>query len=321
MPVHLPLLAHQKKISLFLSLFACRQDVYPKLWENPRDGRKGYSPVCRNEWSRLVCEKPRVNCSECPHQAFPPLDEAAARAHLTGKHIIGTYAIREDNTCIFLAADFDEGDWQSDILAYKNVAAELGIHVSLERSRSGNGGHAWIFFEVPVLAALARRLGTLILSGVAARNPFLSLKSYDRFFPNQDTIPPGGFGNLIALPLQEKPRKEGNSVFVNEQFIPYADQWQYLQNLTKCSAHKLDEIVGFVQQTSETRATTVPLSYEEKALDHMTSHIEKGSYTGIVHASIHAQIAIQIATLPRNLIAALKRLGTISPEQERISDL
>ena len=139
-----------QKISLFLSLFRCREDVYPRHWENAKDGRKGYAPACGNEWFRGVCEKPRVKCSECFHQAFPPLDEAAARDHLTGKHTIGTYAIRQDNSCVFLAADFDGEGWREDILAYREAARELGIVVALEKSRSGNGGHGWIFFREPV---------------------------------------------------------------------------------------------------------------------------------------------------------------------------
>ena len=168
-------LSSASKIELFLSLFRCREDVYPRLWENPKTGMKGYSPVCRNEWFRGVCEKPRVKCSECMHQAFPPLDETAARDHLTGKCVIGTYAIRGDNTCVFLAADFDGKGWNEDVLAYRKAALDLGIDVAIERSRSGNGGHAWIFFSEPVPALMARRLGTLIVAKASTFHPAMSL--------------------------------------------------------------------------------------------------------------------------------------------------
>ncbi len=237
-------LSPSEKIALFLSLFRCREDVYPRLWENAKDGRKGYAPACGNEWFRGVCEKPRVKCSECFHQAFPPLDEAAARDHLTGKHTIGTYAIRRDNSCVFLAADFDGAGWREDILAYRDAARVLGIAVALERSRSGNGGHGWIFFREPVPALLARRLGTLIVAKASVLHPAMSLSSYDRFFPNQDALPAGGFGNLIALPLQAKPRELGNSVFLDENLEPFPDQWSHLAEIGRVGMEFLEEILG-----------------------------------------------------------------------------
>ena len=226
-------LSPEQKISLFLSLFGCRNDVYPRLWENPKTGKKGYSPVCRNEWVKGVCEKPQVKCSECVHQAFPPLDASAARDHLTGKAVIGTYAIREDHACVFLAADFDGAGWKDDLKAYQDAAREIGAEVAVERSRSGNGGHAWIFFDEPVPALLARRLGTLIVAKASSIHPAMSLASYDRFFPNQDRLPAGGFGNLIALPLQAKAREAGNTVFLDEDFTPHADQWEFLAHVEK----------------------------------------------------------------------------------------
>ena len=152
----------QAKVAFFLALFAARRSVYPQLWENPKTGRKGYSPVCGNEWIRGICEKPRIKCSECLHQNFRPLDIEAVESHLTGQRTIGTYAIREDNSCIFLAADFDGAGWQQDVVAYRDAALEFGIHAAVERSRSGDGAHAWIFFEQPVSAESARRLGTLL---------------------------------------------------------------------------------------------------------------------------------------------------------------
>jgi len=152
------------RVSLFLTLFRCRESVYPKLWENKKKGTKGYAPVCDNDWASGLCNKPRVKCSECSHQSFRPLDEAAAKDHLLGKTTIGTYAIREDDTCVFLACDFDEKDWSDDVAVYRRAGLELGIDVAVERSRSGNGAHAWIFFAEPVSARLARLLGTMLLA-------------------------------------------------------------------------------------------------------------------------------------------------------------
>lgn len=298
-----------EKIALFLSLFACRLDVYPRFWENERDGRKGYSPVCANEWSRLVCEKPRIKCSMCMHQAFPPLDEVAVRNHLTGKSIIGTYAIREDHKCIFLAADFDEGEWQRDILAFRKAAEEMGIEVAMERSRSGNGGHAWIFFTEPVPAAIARKIGTLILSRSLAENPFLDMKSYDRFFPNQDKLPSGGFGNLIALPLQEVARKKSNSVFVDEDMIAYPDQWEFLAQVEKVSPTKLDQIIGSVHQEHLENDQIEQKTFEDKTLDQIAGKLTKSLAVGRTKAVLAAQLNIGVTNLPRPLIAALKRLA------------
>lgn len=133
---------NEEKIALFLGLFGARREVYRKLWVNHKKGTKGYSPACGNEWVHGLCEKPRVKCSDCPNQAFPLLDDKAIHAHLTGRHTIGTYAIRPDDSCIFLAADFDGEGWVEDITAYRRAAEEMGITVAIERSRSGNGGHA-----------------------------------------------------------------------------------------------------------------------------------------------------------------------------------
>jgi hypothetical protein len=191
-------------LALFLKLFRARESVFPKLWENRAKGIKGYSPACKNEWVRGVCGKPQMKCSECPSQAFLRLDEAAIRDHLQGRETIGTYAIREDDTCTFLAADFDGDGWRQDVIAHSQAARELRIRVEIERSRSGEGAHAWIFFTEAIQARLSRRLGTVIVARAQATRHTMGLETYDRFFPNQDTLPKGGFGNLIALPLSKR---------------------------------------------------------------------------------------------------------------------
>jgi superfamily II DNA or RNA helicase len=297
------------KIALFLSLFRCREDVYPRLWENPKTGIKGYSPVCRNEWFRGVCEKPRVKCSECMHQAFPPLDEAAARDHLTGKSVIGTYAIRADNSCVFLAADFDKAGWQDDIRAYRDAARDFGVEVAVERSRSGAGGHAWIFFSEAVPALLARRLGTLILAKASSRHPAMSLASYDRFFPNQDTLAIGGFGNLIALPLQAKAREAGNSLFLDAHFEPHPDQWAFLAGVQRIGYEQLEDLLDEVLPPD--LAEILP-RFEDRVLDTIPAAVKKGEFTAMAHAVRRAQLDISITGLPASLLAALKRLATLA---------
>ena len=187
-----------------------------------------------------------MKCSDCPNQAFPDLDATAVKNHLQGLQTIGTYAITENDACVFLAADFDGGGWQEDIAAYKRAALSLGVHAHIERSRSGKGGHAWVFFTTAIPAKNARRLGTAILSRSFQERHTLNLKSYDRFFPNQDYLPKGGFGNLIALPLQQKAREKENSVFVDESFKPYPNQWEFLALVKRLS---LSDVENIIQQT------------------------------------------------------------------------
>jgi hypothetical protein len=202
-----------KKLALFRGLFRGRSDVYPVRWENRTTGRSGYAPACANEWRRGICEKPRVKCSACPNQAFLPVDDVAIERHLRGTDrngapfVMGVYPMLADNTCSFLAADFDEGDWRRDAFVFSDACERHGIPVAIERSRSGNGAHAWIFFDEPISAALARRLGAFLITDTMERVPDIGFGSYDRFFPSQDSMPAGGFGTLIALPLQGLARK------------------------------------------------------------------------------------------------------------------
>lgn len=240
-----------EKILLFRSLFRGREDVVPRRWENTKTGKAGYSPICRNEWVRGVCGKPQIKCGECPNQAFAALDDDVLRSHLTGRaagssadYTAGVYPMLPDETCWFLAADFDKKSWIQDVAAFRDTARSKGIPVSIERSRSGNGAHAWIFFSEPISAAEARRLGTLLITATMDCRPDIGFDSYDRFFPSQDTMPIGGFGNLIALPLQNKPRENGNSVFLDGDFRPYEDQWAYLSTIGRLARGELMKIIG-----------------------------------------------------------------------------
>ena len=230
------------KIALFRRLFRGREDVYPKLWQNQKTAKKGYSPACSNEWVRGVCEKPRIKCGECPNQAFLPVSTDVILGHLQGRHVIGVYPILRDETCWFLAVDFDKESWQYDVLAFAETCRNIDIPYAIERSRSGNGAHVWFFFSNPVSAATARKMGSYLITETMARRYQLSMASYDRLFPNQDTLPNGGFGNLIALPLQYHPRQEGNTVFLNDELEPFADQWSFLSVLPRIAVAKVERI-------------------------------------------------------------------------------
>ena len=216
-------------------------DVFPVRWENVRTQRFGYAPACANEWVKGICGKPQVKCGECPNQAFIPVSDAVIARHLTtergphaetgGGFVMGVYALLPDETCWFLAVDFDGAAWADDTRAFVETSRAEGVPVALERSRSGKGGHVWIFFASPVPARDARRLGAWLVTRTMERRPEIGFASYDRFFPSQDTMPLGGFGNLIALPLQSQARARGNSVFVDDQLCPYQDQWAYLASV------------------------------------------------------------------------------------------
>ncbi|MGC8492674.1 MAG: TOTE conflict system archaeo-eukaryotic primase domain-containing protein [Syntrophobacteraceae bacterium] len=240
-----------EKIRLFLSLFKGREDVYAKRWES-RDGtRAGYMPVCLNDKEHGVCKKFEVKCASCAHRSYAPLNEKAIDAHLRGKLIAGVYPLLQDETCRFLAIDFDKEGWQEDASTLRGVCCAFNIPVAFERSRSGQGAHAWFFFTAPISAAPARKFGSAMLTYAMSQRHEIKFKSYDRLFPNQATMPKGGFGNLIALPLQKEARLQGNSVFIDDHFRPYEDQWDFLAKIRRLSEEEITVLTSQLSPGSE----------------------------------------------------------------------
>jgi superfamily II DNA or RNA helicase/very-short-patch-repair endonuclease len=237
-----------EKIALFRSLFRGRDDVYPRRFESRKTNKAGYAPACANEWVRGICEKPKIKCADCSNRRFLPVTDEVVHWHLTGRDelgrdfVMGVYPMLLDETCLFLAVDFDRESWQADASAFVETCRQLEVPVALERSRSGNGGHVWFFFAEAISASVARKLGSHILTETMERRPDLGLGSYDRLFPNQDTLPKGGFGNLIALPLQKRARDRGNSLFLDEQFSPYPDQWAILSAVPRISRARVEAL-------------------------------------------------------------------------------
>jgi hypothetical protein len=237
---------------------------------NRKTGRSGYAPACANEWQRGICEKPKVKCSACPNQAFFAVDDVSIERHLRGTDakespfIMGVYPMLADNTCSFLAADFDEGEWRRDVFAFRETCERHKIPVAIERSRSGNGAHAWIFFQEPIPAASARRLGAFLITDTMERVPHIGFGSYDRFFPSQDSMPAGGFGNLIALPLQGLARSSGNSVFIDESCSPYLDQWAFLSAINPIARAKVDHLIEEASASGKILGVRIPLVDEDE---------------------------------------------------------
>jgi superfamily II DNA or RNA helicase len=227
--------SESEKIALFRSLFRGRDDAYAHRWES-RDGRSGYAPALRPGAQREKGQRPDPS-------VLLPFDDGVAQSHLTGQKVIGIYPLLEDETCWFLAIDFDKSTWQDDVREVLTTCEALGVPAALERSRSGRGGHVWIFFNSPVAAATARNLGCALLTRALDRRHQIGFDSYDRLFPNQDTMPRGGFGNLIALPLQRVARHAGNTEFLNTDFLPFPDQWKFLASIRRLHATDCERIV------------------------------------------------------------------------------
>jgi superfamily II DNA or RNA helicase len=319
------------KIALFRRLFAGRPDVFPIRWENRKTGKAGYAPACANEWAKGICDKPQVKCGECPNQAFFPVSDEMIERHLRGgdkerlpasDFVAGVYPLLLDGTCWFLAADFDKENWAADATAMLETCRAKEIPAALERSRSGNGGHIWIFFSEPIPARTARQLGSAIVTETMERRPEIGFGSYDRFFPSQDTMPIGGFGNLIALPLQRGAREHGNSVFVDEGFRPYEDQWAFLSSLPRLSAEAALQIAA--EAETRGRVLGVRLPIDDEAADEpwrMTPsrRHEQGPVAAPLPDKLGVVIADQIyidrTNLPPAMTARLIRLAAFqNPE-------
>src|SRR2546425_853187 len=258
------------KIALFRSLFRSREDVYAVRWERP-DGRSGYLPASIRDWKAVLSSKPahRKRVDKKTRTLLPLTDEVI-RKHLKGERTIGIYPLLPNETCWFLAVDFDKKSWQLDVTAFLATCRELSAPAALERSRSGNGGHVWIFFDQPIAAGTARKLGCFILTRTMERRHQVGLDSYDRFFPNQDTMPKGGFGNLIALPLQRLPREAGNSVFVDSEFRPYPDQWRFLATAQRMQAGAVEDVAREATKRGDIIGVRISLAEEDGGEDPWT---------------------------------------------------
>ncbi len=301
-----------QKIALFRRLFRGRTDVFATRWQN-QQGRSGYSVTCNNEWVKGICNKPRIKCLDCNHRRFSELNDQVIYRHLAGQQIIGLYPLLNDNTCYFLAADFDKDSWQDAVKALSRACKEYGVPHTVEISRSGNGAHLWIFFTEKVPGREARLLGFGLLDKAMEIYPNLSFASYDRLFPNQDILPEGGFGNLIALPLQREARLSGYSSFVDAELRIIEDQWQHLAQMQTISAQDLSKLLTRISPSSN-------LFTEQEVIETRPPWELTAKPKPLVLDNPPQQVTVTLANhvyfdlndLPNTLTARLKRLASFS---------
>ncbi|MFY3791490.1 TOTE conflict system archaeo-eukaryotic primase domain-containing protein [Ureibacillus sp. MALMAid1270] len=306
----------QERIQIFNELFKGRTDVYAKRYET-NNGKSGYTPACKFEWQKPICQKPAIKCSECSHRTLLPLTDQVIYDHLVGKHTIGLYPLLQNEKSWFLAVDFDKKSWQQDVQAFISTCRELQVPASIERSRSGNGAHVWIFMQKATSASLIRKLGHVLLTRTLSKRYELGMDSFDRMFPNQDTLPKGGFGNLIGLPLQKEPRKNGNSIFVDHNFVPYPNQWEYLKGIQKIPEEKIQEIVHYFYKNNEKVKPPVESAIGIPTIINMPKRITVIEKNGLIinkenHPSNLIQKLIELATFnnPEFYKAQAKRNAT-----------
>lgn len=302
----------EQKIAIFRNLFCGRTDIFANRWQN-QQGRSGYSVACNNEWVKGICNKPRIKCQDCSHRQFSELNDQVIYRHLAGQQVIGLYPLLKDNTCFLLAADFDKGSWQDEVKAMSRACTEYNVPHAIEISRSGNGAHLWIFFDEKVPADEVRLLGFALLDKAMEIYPNLSFDSYDRLFPNQDILPEGGFGNLIALPLQREARLAGNSSFVDAELNLVDDQWQYLSQIKRLTRQDLRTLISQSSSNaslmSERDITDIRPPWEITAKSKPLT-LENPPQQMTVTLANHVYFAMK--ELPSALSARLRRLASFS---------
>lgn len=314
-----------EKVRLFRQLFRGRGDVYPVRFESARTGKAGYTPACANRFVRGVCDLPRVKCGECPNQAFLPVDDAAVLGHLQGRHVMGVYPLLQDETCWLLALDLDGGSWRLDAQAFVETCTAEGLRCVVELSRSGDGAHVWFFFAEPLSAALARRMGCALITETAGRRHQLGMASYDRLFPSQDTMPRGGFGNLIALPLQRDARRRGSTIFLDDRLepIPADLQWAHLAAAGRITRSAVERLVSRALQSGSVvgvRRMDPPDPEDELPWQRPPSRPSAparlaGPVPAEVRAVLSQRVFVPLAGLSSPLVNAIKRVAAFeNPE-------
>ena len=280
------------KLALWRSLFGARCDVYATRWQSTSTGKSGWSPATKDRWVKGR-----------PPRSFLPLTDEVFVSHLRGVATVGIYPLLRDDTCALLVCDFDKGTWALDALAYLDACHRNAVPAALERSRSGDGAHVWVFYTQPVAASSARAMGAALLRQAMTARAELDLSSYDRFFPSQDFLPKAGFGNLIALPLHGGSIRNGTTLFLDPATMqPWGDQWAFLS----CLARMSPDAVESLAETLRPVDTGPTLS--------LADLVRAGGPPAppVVRARLGAELSIERAGLPPAVIAGLKHAGSIT---------
>ena len=302
-------ISNEEKIKIFMNVFKGRTDVFAKRYVSKKTGKAGYTPVCKNEFNKYKCDKPKVKCSECSFRELVPLTEDIVLKHLKGEIGIGIYPLLPGDVCNFLAIDFDKKTYEKDVSAFWSICDELNVPIYVERSRSGNGAHVWIFFEGSVLAKVARKLGNILLTKTIEKGS-LDLSSYDRLFPNQDTMPKGGFGNLIALPFQGESCKSGNTVFVDKYFDVQKNQIEILANIKKMTKDEVYTIVEKYANEDFAEPETTEIIEDDEIPK--KENIKDIIFANNIECILDNQIYVKKLKLLPNEISYLKRLASFT---------
>ena len=284
-------MSRAEKVALFRSLFVGREDVYALRWENASTRKAGWSPAVKGGWAN----------ARKPGREHLPLTDDVIESHLAGWESVGLYPLLRGDACRLLVCDFDGASWTLDALAYVEVCRNAGVPAVLERSRSGDGAHVWVFFSGNVAASTARMLGAGVLRAAMELRAEIDLASYDRLFPSQDFMPNGSFGNLIALPLQRTARRQGNTVFLDPATLqPVEDQWAFLAGVPRMSpqavaaiAESMGPIVFGPGSRTSTRRTVDRPPPER------------------VRARLAGMVSVERIGLPPSMIAALKHCASL----------
>jgi superfamily II DNA or RNA helicase len=296
------------RVELFASLVRGRSDVFATRWESTKaPGRSGWAPRCSNEWQPGLCMKPKVKCAACTSRRFIPLTNSEMRCHLEGRQTIGIYPLLSDETCWLVAIDLDGPSWTADVVALRESAEDLEIPVLVERSRSGDGAHVWVLFAEAVAARIARSIGSLLLTQAMSRSA-IAMSSYDRLFPNQDTMPAGGFGNLIALPLQHARRREGCTVFLGPDLEPHPDQWTFLASIERLPAARAYQIAAEADRAGATLGLRSPTNGRPQALPQTVTSPALDE----IEVTLGGRVEIPTSQLPAELNNRLRRTAAFA---------
>lgn len=268
--------SENEKLNLFKSLFKGRGDVFAIRWEKAK--KSGYMPAYHYDPYMYRLHKMKGGTfKDYKDKTYLPLTDQQLLKHFNGELLIGIYPLLQDNSSWFIAADFDKEKWAKESQTFLNICKEQNIPAYLERSRSGKGGHVWIFFDRPYPAIRSRKVIVTLLEQAGIFSVFDKSSSFDRLFPNQDFHSGKGLGNLIALPLHKPTLKEGNSCFIDEQLEPYQDQWKFLSTIQKVSVSQLDAILNTLQPDNVSASSNI----NSKRLHIQLSHVVRLNRSGM----------------------------------------